>query len=70
MDTATFTGLVTYGELATLRVRIYANSGNTASGTAYVDAVGITVNYTPSPNATVTMGGPVAVSTASARRPS
>ena len=63
VDTATFTG-VTYAELSALRLRIYANSGNTASGTAYVDAVGITVNYTPSPDATVT---PSAVAVTSAQ---
>ena len=46
-DTFTFTGLVSYAQLATLQVRV---TGNGASGSEeFADAVGLTVNYTPAP---------------------
>ena len=61
VSSATFTG-VTYSQLATLRVRVYGNGRPGSSYTESVDGVSLAVNYTPSPNATVTLGGPVTAS--------
>ena len=61
VSSATFTG-VTYAMLATLRVQVF---GNAVAGSSYVETVesaSLVVNYTPSPNATVTLGGPVTAS--------
>ena len=66
VDTFTITG-VTYSQLATLRVRVYANSGAAAAGaTQSVDSVGLAVCYSPGSggtDATVTMGSAKAVTT-------
>ena len=63
VSTATFTGLVTYAQLATLRVRVYGYSP--VSGyTESLDGVSLVVNYTAgSGNATVTMGSALSVTT-------
>ena len=48
VSAATFTG-VTYGMLATLRVRVYGHSGTAAPGaTQSVDGASLTVSYSPS----------------------
>ena len=48
VSAATFTG-VTYGMLATLRVRVYGHSGTAAPGaTESVDSAALTVSYSPS----------------------
>lgn len=52
LDSATFTG-VTYSQLATLRVRIYANAGSSVQGDQELaNSVSLTVAFTPSTNAT------------------
>ena len=63
VDSFTYTG-ITYSQLATLRVRIF---GQAPIGSSYVETVesaSLVVNYTPSPNAAVTLGGPVTASAA------
>ena len=53
LDSATFTG-VTYAQLATLRVRIYANAGSAVQGDQELaNSVSLTVAFTPSVNSTV-----------------
>lgn len=55
LDSATFTG-VTYSQLATLRVRIYANAGSSAQGDQELaNSVSLTVAFTPSTNAAATV---------------
>ena len=61
ISSAVFTG-VSYSQLATLRVRVYGNARPGSSYVESVDGVSIVVNYSPSPNATVTMGSALAVS--------
>lgn len=52
LDSATFTG-VTYSQLATLRVRMYANAGTSVQGDQELaNSVSLTVAFTPSTNAT------------------
>lgn len=51
LDSATWTG-VSYSQLATLRVRVYANAGSAAQGAQeLVNSVSLTVAFTPSVNA-------------------
>ena len=60
VSTATFTGVVTYAQLATLRVRVF---GNALSGTSWVesvDSVSLVVNYTASTLASGTASAAVA----------
>ena len=65
-DSATFTG-VTYAQLGTLRVRIYAHSGTAATGASFsVDGVTITVAYTAVAGSVV---APAAIAAAAAAAP-
>jgi hypothetical protein len=54
LDSATFTG-VTYSQLATLRVRLYANAGSSVQGDQELaSSVSLTVAFTPATNAAAT----------------
>lgn len=65
-SSATFTG-VTYAMLSTLRVRVYGHSGPAGSGAVEsVDAVSLTVNYSPARATTATAGPAVAAGKAGA----
>ena len=66
-DTFTFTG-VTYSQLATLRVRIYANGGTaTAGATQSVDYAALTVAYMPKNPGVSTTVSPAVLAIATAQ---